>query len=287
MNNFLWEPVTAVKKLSFPSGRVPVAGEELRKFIGEVKQGSNHIEMALCLTECASQDMVCVNSISKAQKLLLELLRMVSTSVSNDPQDRYGDETVNGWNPMKSEFVDITGLHKKSKELRWGPNGNLKRSKVVCKAVTPHRKPSSNAMTFECLICDVYCNSNQQLKEHINGNPHREMLAVVDPVQRMKSISRAQFECNKWKKTMAKYEFYEMDDDNVKFTKNGEFGLRSKWKRTSRKYEKPRFVGKRYDQEIPVRCELCNIICSGKFQFKEHINGKRHKIAVRKVTNSL
>jgi len=226
-NNFLREPVPAVNKLSFPSGRVPVAGE-LRKFIGEVKQGSNHIEKALRLTEFTSQDMVCVDSILKAQKLLLELLRMVPKSVSNDPQDRYGDEAVNGWNPMKSQFVYFTGLHKKSKELRWGSNGNLMRSKVVCKAVTPPGKSPSDAMTFECLICDVYCNSSEQLKQHINGHRHSEMSTGVDPVQRMRSISRAQFECNNGKKTVAKYEFYEMDHDNVQYIKNRKFGLRSK-----------------------------------------------------------
>jgi len=73
----------------------------------------------------------------------------------------------------------------------------------------------------------------------------------------------------------------------MKHTKFGEFELRKKQKRSGKKYEKMGYVGKRYEQEVLERCELCNIVCNGKYQYEGHINGKRHKIAVIKSEKSM
>merc|ERR1719383_538849 len=99
---------------------------------------------------------------------------------------------------MKSQFVEFTGLHQISNELCCGPIQNTIRSNFFCKKVAPPAKPSSDWVTFECLRCNVNCNSHTQLKQHINGHQHKAMYAGEDPLQR-KSITGAKIEYGKWK----------------------------------------------------------------------------------------
>jgi len=188
-DDILWKrdaSLPAAWKLSFPCRNeiFPMAGGDLGKIIRELTLVLYHIEEGLRLALLATQDISCVNPLLEAANLIQVFLRMTSIRVSNDHLGSYGDEAEYGFNPLNSQFGEITGMHKLNNELCCGSFQNLKRTKVFCNTVTPPRRPSSHGVAFECLWCD----SRTQQKQLINEHQHRGMYAGEDPLQRTKSI---------------------------------------------------------------------------------------------------
>lgn len=88
--------------------------EDLKNIISELKQGSYHISEALRLAQSATQDIFSVYPILYAMNLIRGCLGAVNLCISNDCWFTNVETTDVGWNPMRSQFLNITGLHEKN-----------------------------------------------------------------------------------------------------------------------------------------------------------------------------
>uniref|UniRef100_A0A914C6Z1 U1-type domain-containing protein n=1 Tax=Acrobeloides nanus TaxID=290746 RepID=A0A914C6Z1_9BILA len=116
-----------------------------------------------------------------------------------------------------------------------------------------HAKSEEDTRKTFCAICNVNCCTPIQLKEHLNGKPHKARMLRKKYVANEDQNTTRNLMCSK--------------DSTVAVN----------------------LVGPRQTPLITpilgpneMRCDICHIVCSGRQPFLLHINGKQHKKALKK-----
>jgi len=251
--------------------------DDLRNVMVQLQQGLSHVEEALRLAELVTHKMFCICPISDAKDLIQRFLKtaVLTSGVSGDRWCNNLKTAKSGWNPMRSQFPGITGFYDRQSEIGYGHGCDQVRSTLHCfdQNQNSQSKSTLKALTLECSICNVNCNSESQWKQHIDGQHHKARLAVMESLQRTRMVYPPKWEENGFSK---RFKLYSMISGKVERKQSRE-ARTLKMKGT--KIEKRRSYGKR-QQVLLLRCELCNITCNGNLQYVGHINGKRHQMAV-------
>jgi len=258
-----------------------MSNTDIRDIKEELKQGLEHIEEALRLVKLTARDIFCVSTISAAKDLILEFIRTgaVTPKVLNDSLSYFNDEN-SGWNPMRSKFPAIGGFSENDCNCDFVRKNDrvLSESVGFCQNTNTPKIPMAKAELLKCIACDIKCNSMLQWKQHVNGYQHKARLAGEVPLQRKKFI------CLSNKESGFSLKMFRKKDKHFHINHGKVECNQPKGRRYKMKVAVRRMYAKRPTGSL-MRCELCDINCNGNLQYIDHINGKRHQMAVEQDGN--
>jgi len=263
---------------------VSMSNEELSNIMRELKQALYHIGEALRLAELATSDLLCIQPISQAQYLIQRFVRTaaVAPKHSNQYDNQSGSQSTLGWNPMRSQFLGLTGFQRKGYRGfgrgRGRGHGRGKRSPFAQRAYAPN-KTTKKPVVIICELCDVKCNSMSQWEQHLNGHHHKARVAGEDTPKRSKRVEGGRKVKDPQEKPPRKINKLCPSDHGEVAEKQHTEGR--KLNKKTAQVELRNSNDKRPSVSC-LRCELCDTTCNGKVQYEGHMNGKQHQLALER-----